>query len=120
MKSEEADTKDSRLTFPRINLANKKLSPRKSSHPYQWYSCQYNNRGNSENSEMKRVGRYTYNDIGGLRRKGNNSKRNDNRNHLILDVQDKKNENSRLSTSTKNYQRFVKSKCVSDNIVYFN
>ena len=111
MKTEKGDTQDSRLTFPRINLANKKLSPRKSSHPYQWYSWKYNNTtGNRENSEMNRVGRYIYNDIGGLRRRGNNSKRNDNRNHLIWDAQDKKNENSRLSTSTKNYQRLVKSK----------
>ena len=109
MKSEREDTKDRRLTFPRINLAKTKLSPRKSSHPYQWYSWKYNAVSNGENTDLDRVGKYTHNDIGGLTGRGSNNKRNDKRNHLILDTQSKNNESNRLSTSSRNYQRLVKS-----------
>ena len=109
MKSEKGEAKDSRLIFPRINMANKNLSPRKSSHPYQWYSWKYNTTGKNEKSKINRIGQSANNDIREFSGRVNHSKSNVKRNHLVLDTQDKHSDNNRLSTSAKNYQRLVTS-----------
>ena len=100
MKREKEPKKD-KLCLPRINLG-KKLTPRKSSYPYQWLSERYDDREHKD-PDKDRIRKYTYNEISEISGRGNSINQISTMNQLTLKSHDT---SSNLgSASTIKYQR---------------